>query len=75
VDPEIIFVNGKVLTVDEQDRVSEAFAIRDDRFIAVGSTSEIQALTVPDTDIVDLEGHTVVPGMIDNHNHQYHLAL
>jgi predicted amidohydrolase YtcJ len=74
-DPELIFYNGKVVTIDGEDRISEAFAILDDLIIAVGSTNEVRALAGPDTELIDLEGRTVVPGMIDNHNHQYHLAL
>ena len=73
--PEQIFYNGKVVTVDPQDRISEAFAILDDRILAVGSSTEIRGLAGSDTELIDLKGHTVVPGMIDNHNHQYHLAL
>jgi predicted amidohydrolase YtcJ len=73
--PEAIFYNGKIITIDTQETVSEAFAIRDGRFMAVGSSTDVQALAAADTDMYDLEGNTVIPGLMDNHNHQYHVAL
>jgi len=73
--PEIIFYNGKVITIDSDSHVSEAFAIKDGRFFAVGSSNETLALKGNDTRLVNLKGHTVIPGLIDNHNHQYHTAL
>jgi predicted amidohydrolase YtcJ len=42
---------------------------------AVGTTSEVRALAGPNTQSIDLRGHAVIPGLIDNHNHQYHVAL
>jgi predicted amidohydrolase YtcJ len=73
--PDTIFVNGKVLTVDAGSRVAQAFALAGDRFVAVGSDAEMRALAGPGTRQVDLRGRTVVPGLIDNHNHQYDVAL
>jgi predicted amidohydrolase YtcJ len=72
---DAIYYNGKVLTVDPQSRVAEAFAVAGDRFMAVGTSGEVRALARRDTRMVDLHGRTVVPGLIDNHNHQYHVAL
>jgi predicted amidohydrolase YtcJ len=75
VNPDTIFYNGKIITIDADSHVSESFAIRNGLFLAVGSTNEIMALKGPDTRLVDLNGHAVIPGLIDNHNHQYHTAL
>jgi predicted amidohydrolase YtcJ len=75
ISPEAIYYNGKIVTIDLESHVSEAFAVRAGRILAVGSTDEIQALAGRNTEMVNLMGHTVVPGMIDNHNHQYHLVL
>ncbi|MSO20276.1 MAG: amidohydrolase [Acidobacteria bacterium] len=69
--PDEIFYNGKVVTVDSSDRVHEAFAIRSDRFFAVGSTTEIRKLAGAQTRQTDLRGRTVIPGLMDNHNHSY----
>ena len=73
--PDAIFRNGKIATVDTAFTVAEAFAVKGDRFTAVGSNADISALAGPGTQVVDLHGRTVVPGLIDNHNHQYHVAL
>ncbi|MDX2412153.1 MAG: amidohydrolase [Woeseiaceae bacterium] len=64
-----ILVNGNILTVDAQDTVAEAIAIRDGRIIAVGENEEIQALAGPDTDRIDLQGLTATPGLLDTHAH------
>ena len=72
--PDVVFVNGRVVTVDGE-AVAEAFAVRGDRFVAVGSNRGVLALARGGTRTVDLRGRTVVPGLIDNHNHQYHVAL
>jgi predicted amidohydrolase YtcJ len=73
--PDVIFHHGKIITVDGESRVAESVAIAGDRFYAVGSNTEMEALAGPDTRRIDLRGHAVVPGLIDNHNHQYHVAL
>jgi predicted amidohydrolase YtcJ len=73
--PDAIFYNGKIITVVTEYDVSEAFAVSNGRFLAVGDSAEVRALAGPDTRLVDLRGHAVIPGLIDNHNHQYHLVL
>jgi len=73
--PDAIFYNGKIITVDHSSNISQAIAIKGDQFIAVGSSAEVRNLAGPETRQIDLRGHTVVPGLIDNHNHQYHLVL
>lgn len=72
---DTIYYNGKVLTVDADARVAAAFAVRGDRILRVGSDTDVRRLAGPDTRLIDLRRHTVVPGLIDNHNHQYHVAL
>jgi predicted amidohydrolase YtcJ len=67
--PEIILCNGKIVTADRDFSMAEAVAIRGGRFLSVGSTSEICALAGPRTEIVDLGGRTVLPGLIDTHAH------
>ncbi len=66
---DLIFVNGKVITVDSADRVAQAVAVRGDRIVAVGPTDEIERLAGPKTRRIDLAGRTVTPGLIDAHNH------
>lgn len=67
--PEMIFQGGKVVTVDAAFAVREAFAVRDGRIVAVGSTAEVRALAGPATTVTDLAGKTVLPGLIDSHVH------
>jgi len=64
-----ILVGGRILTVDAQDRVAEAIAIRDGRILAVGTTDEIERLAGPGTERIDLAGRTATPGLIDAHAH------
>jgi len=64
-----ILVNGKIITVDEQDTIAEALAIKDGRILAVGSNAEVKALAGPDTDHIDLQGLTATPGLLDAHAH------
>ena len=67
---DIVVFNGKVLTVDENFTMVEAFAVRDGKFQAVGRSQEVLQLAGPTTRRVDLQGKMVVPGFIDTHLHQ-----
>jgi predicted amidohydrolase YtcJ len=66
---DIVLFDGHVLTVDAQDTVAEALAIRAGRIIAVGSTSEVLTFAGPGTRRIDLNGRTATPGLIDSHAH------
>jgi predicted amidohydrolase YtcJ len=72
---DTILVNGKILTVDPQSSVREALAIRGDRILAVGSAADIRKLAGPATRSIDLQGRTVIPGLIDSHLHAIRAAL
>lgn len=67
--PQLILHNGTVLTVDDNDTVAQAVAIRDGEFLAVGSNAEVLRLAGPDTRKIDLEGNTVMPGILNTHTH------
>jgi len=69
VAPDLIVLNANVLTQDDQNPNAEAFAIKDERFFAVGSTSDVRNLTSASTQVIDAGGATVVPGFIDAHSH------
>ena len=73
--PDAVFYNGRVITVDSSNSVKEAFAVKGDKFLAVGTTRETRALAGPQTQLVDLKGKAVMPGLMDNHNHAYHAAM
>ncbi len=66
---DLILVNGKVQTVDDALPKAEAFAVKDGRFVAVGSTSDIRNLASADTQVIDAGGMFVTPGFIDCHCH------
>ena len=67
--PDRVLLNGRVLTVDAAFSVVEAVAVSGGRVSAVGSTAAIRALAGPGTVVEDLAGLTVLPGLIDAHNH------
>ncbi len=67
--PDYILSNGKIITVDNRFTVTEAIAVRGERIVGVGSNEEILMLSGANTKIIDLEGRSVVPGLIDNHGH------
>jgi len=74
IKADLILINGKVITVDPDDRVVEAVAILGNKIAAVGSTKEIKILAGPATKVIDLKGKTVMPGIIDSHTHPSHIA-
>jgi len=66
---DTILVNGKVVTVDENFSIAQAVAIRGERFLVVGGNELVEARIGPNTKIIDLNGKTVLPGLIDTHTH------
>ena len=67
--PDLVVVNARVYTVDDALPRAEAFAVRGDRFVAVGSSDDVRNLVGPGTEVIDAEGMTVTPGFIDTHSH------
>ena len=67
--PDQVYINGKIVTVDDYFSIHEAVAVLGERFLATGSSEDMQALADDDTVVTDLGGRTVIPGLIDNHNH------
>ncbi|MCB2172511.1 amidohydrolase family protein, partial [archaeon] len=71
---DMCLINGKIITVDPDDRVVEAIAIYRNKIEALGTTEEIKKLAGPETKIIDLKGKTVMPGIIDSHTHPSMIA-
>ncbi|MGH7488717.1 MAG: amidohydrolase family protein, partial [bacterium] len=66
---DLILMNGKIITVDDRFAIAQALAIKGERVIATGSSAAIEKLRGPQTQLVDLQSRTVIPGLIDNHAH------
>ncbi len=66
---DTILINGKIVTLDEQSRVAEAMTMRDGRIYGVGSAAEMRQFVDAKTNVIDLNGRTVIPGLIDSHIH------
>jgi predicted amidohydrolase YtcJ len=66
---DLVFSNGKIVTVDERFTIAQAVAVKGDRIVAVGTTQEVARLAGPNTRTIDLRGRTAIPGLIDNHLH------
>ena len=66
---DLVLVNGKIYTVDNARPVASALAVRGGRVLFVGSDAEARALGNASTNVIDLRGGTVVPGIIDAHAH------
>ncbi len=73
--PDTVLVNGKVVTVDQQFSTQEAIAVRDGKILAIGKSADIRKLAGANSRIIDLQGRTVIPGLIDSHLHGIRAAL
>jgi predicted amidohydrolase YtcJ len=62
----LTFVNGRIHTMDDAGTIARAVSIRNGRFVAVGNAAPNPG---PGGSVINLRGRTVVPGIIDNHNH------
>ena len=69
VPPQVILFHGRILTVNAQDSIVEALAIRDGKIIALGTDQEVLRLADSTTKRIDLHGRTATPGLIDSHAH------
>lgn len=66
---DLVLLNGKVVTVDGNFSVKQAVAIKEGKFLAVGSNDEVRRHVGPNTRTIDLKGRAVLPGLIDSHLH------
>src|SRR5262245_5926087 len=70
---DVRLVNGKILTMDAKNTIVSEVTIQEGRFVYVGKLGN-QRLN-PCTKVIDLKGRTVIPGLIDGHNHYGSLGL
>ena len=71
---DLVLRDAKILTVDDRFSTAAALAIRDGRFVAVGSNEDVRAHIGAKTRVLDGRGRTVVPGFIDTHVHALGVA-
>ena len=73
---DLIFRNGKVITLDTMNSIAEALAIKDGRILATGTDEEISQYAGERTEVKDLRGRAMTPGLISTHDHflQYGLS-
>jgi predicted amidohydrolase YtcJ len=72
---DTVYRNGFVYTVDGVRTRVEAIAVKDGKYIAVGSEEDMKSVTGPDTELVNLRGRMVMPGLVDTHIHALRGAL
>jgi predicted amidohydrolase YtcJ len=66
---DLILTNAKITTLDRGNPQAQAVAVRDGKFLAVGSEAEVRAAAAPDATVIDAKGRRVIPGLIDSHMH------
>jgi len=66
---DTVYINGKIYTVNEAQPWVEAIAVKDGKFLIVGSVDEVQAVTGEGSEVIDLEGKFAMPGIGDSHIH------
>lgn len=71
---DLVLLDGRILTVDDRFRTASGLAVRDGRFIAVGSNTDVRRHIGSSTRVIDGRGRTVVPGLIDTHVHALDVA-
>ncbi len=74
---DTILVNGKVVSLDDTSKsadvgnIYQGIAIKGDRTMKLGTSAQVRALAGPDTTTYDLQGRTVIPGIVETHSHMY----
>ena len=66
---DIVFINGNIETLSNKQPRAQAVAVKDERFIAVGSDAKIRSFIGPQTQVIDLQQRLTVPGFVDGHTH------
>ena len=66
---DLVLTNGNIVTVDDGNPTAQAIAIREGKILAIGSAVAIDEFVGRQTEIIDLEGQTAIPGFIEGHAH------
>jgi predicted amidohydrolase YtcJ len=68
---DLIVINGRVQTMDDDNPAAEAVAVKDGAIIAIGSRASIEEFRGPATKVIDAKGGSVIPGFIEAHMHLF----
>jgi len=66
---DLVLLDGKIITVDAKDSIAQAVAVSNGRILRVGTNREVKALVGDDTNVIQLGGKCVSPGLVDSHIH------
>lgn len=66
---DLVFLNGEVITVNEKNAITEAVAVKGNQILAVGTNLEMESFVGIKTEVIDLDGKSLLPGFIDSHLH------
>ena len=66
---DLALINARIATLNRNDDTAQAVAVKDGKFVHVGSTEEVRKLVDQDTQVIDAEGKTVTPGFVESHCH------
>ena len=64
---KIAFINGTVLTVDSKNSIAEALIVENEKIAGVGKYGDLKGSVDANTEVIDLDGRSIVPGFIDSH--------
>ena len=70
-EADVVYHNGRIYTVNEAQPWADAVAVKDGVFIGVGSSDDVKPFIGGQTEVVDLEGRFVMPGILDLHSHPF----
>ena len=73
--PDMVVLNANIYTIDNAQPRAQAFAVKNGRFLAVGSSADVRNLATSDTTVLDAEGMTITPGFIDAHTHPAYAGI
>ena len=72
---DTVLLHGKIVTADAAGSIRQALAVRGGRLVALGTDADVRRLVGAGTRVVDLQGRTVIPGLIDSHLHATRAAV